>query len=291
LHALAAFEAATRLGSLSRAAEELAITQSAVSHRVAALETWAGRKLLVRLARGVEPTADGARMLESVATALSVLKDGATQMRVSPQRALVRVSALPSLASYWLVPRLDAFRRSNPDIEFDVRVSWRLARVDQGEVDVALRSGAKSSLNVDAVKVLDDWYYPVCSPQYRKAHGGLRDPVDLASVTLLRHSRESWSSWFQAAGLGPIKLASAPIYSDAGLLLQAAAAHQGVALARHTVAHYFLQRGELVRLFTATVKAPHAYWAVTRKERPSNKAVGTFIDWLLNEARSFPRPE
>src|SRR4051812_24454628 len=141
MHALGAFVAAARCGSLSRAAEELSVTQSAITHRIQALERWAGHKLLLRLARGVELTPKGARILEGVTAALNVLETSARDLPRPARRSVLRVSALPSFAAHWLIPRLDSFRAAYPDIELDIRVTWRLARLDRDEVDVALRSG------------------------------------------------------------------------------------------------------------------------------------------------------
>lgn len=289
LHALSAFAAAARLGSLSRAAEELSVTQSAVTHRIQALEKWAGQKLLVRLARGVELTPQGARMLEGVGTALSVLETSARHLPRRGQRSLLRISALPSFASHWLIPRLDGFRRAHPDVELDIRASWRLARLDRDEVDMALRSGSKEWPNTTSLKLMDEWHYPVCSPAYRSRAGGIKQPKDLATLPLLRHSRESWASWLTKAnvtGTPP----SGPVFSDAGLLLQAAAAHQGVALARHTIAEGFLVRGELVRLFDVAVPAGCAYWAVTPVKRGQDRARDAFVAWLQAEAAKCAPP-
>jgi LysR family transcriptional regulator, glycine cleavage system transcriptional activator len=290
LNALGAFEAAVRLGSLSRAADELSVTQSAISHRIRALEIWAGHKLLLRLSRGVEPTAHGARILESVTTALTVLRLGARQLRRA-SRSVIRISVLPSFAAYWLVPRLGPFRELHPETALDIRVTWRLARLDRDEVDVALRSGAKEWPNVRSVRLLEDWYYPVCSPAYKARHGGLQRADDLGKVLLLGHSRESWTPWLVKAGVQDGASTPALVFSDAGLLLQAAAAHQGVALARHAIAAHFIERGDLVRLFDTAIRADHAYWAVTRKQPKDEKRISAFVDWLAQQGASFPPPD
>jgi LysR family transcriptional regulator, glycine cleavage system transcriptional activator len=290
LHALSAFAVAARLGSLSRAAEELSVTQSAISHRIQALEKWAGQKLLVRLARGVELTAHGARILDSVTTALNVLETSARHLPKRGHRSLLRISVLPSFASHWLIPRLDGFRKTHPDVELDIRASWRLARLDRDEVDMALRSGPKEWPNAISVKLMDEWYYPVCSPAYRGSVGGLKQPKDLLRLPLLRHSRESWVGWLTKANLLGTP-AVGPLFSDAGLLLQAAAAHQGVALARHTIAEGFINRGELVRLFDLAVRADCAYWAVTSTKRQEDKGRDAFIAWIQGEAVVCRPPE
>src|SRR5262247_2788179 len=119
---------------------------------------------------------------------------------------------------------------------------------------------------------MDEWHYPVCSPVYKTRAGGIRRISDLGTLCLLRHSRESWMGWFTAAkatGFSP----NGPVFSDAGLLLQAAAANQGVALGRHTIAERFMHRGELVRLFDVGVKAGCAYWAVTNPKRRLDRSL------------------
>lgn len=289
LHALGAFVAAVRLGSLSRAAEELSVTQSAISHRISALEKWAGHKLLLRLARGVKPTPQGARILEGVTTALDVLQTSARQLQKAQSRSAIRISALPSLASHWLIPRIESFRTASPDIELDIRVTWRLARLDQDEVDIALRSGPKEWPSMTCLRLFDEWHYPVCSPAYRMKMGAIKHPKDLGKLSLLRHSRESWTPWLTKAGVQNV-VPAGPVFSDAGLLLQAAAANQGIALGRHAIAEDFIKRGALVRLFDTTVSAECSYWAVTKKKRNEDKPVGKFIEWLQSEAAILSAP-
>jgi DNA-binding transcriptional LysR family regulator len=292
LQTLRAFEAAVRLCSFTRAADELALTQGAVSQHVRMLEAHIGETLFVREHMGVAPTPRAQTLVLQIRQGLRVLErafDAYSTPRsrkdAAPDRPVhLVVSVLPSMARRWLNPRLARFHAAHPAIELELRPSVALARLDgRDRVDVALRYGPGGWRGLRSEKLMDEEVFPVTSPTY--AGGKLpRRLSALSRCTLLRHASQPWEPWFQAAGLDMTEPATGPFFDDAGQLLDAAANGDGIALARRSLVASDLAAGRLVRLWKVSIVDVHAHYLVWRPDSAKLDAIDCLRDWLRSEA-------
>jgi len=285
LSTLRPFEAAARLESFTRAAEELSLTHGAVSHQVRALEEHVGTPLFARHGRRVALTPAGAAFAERVRAALAEIGQAADQLRARRDDRLT-VSVLPSFASRWLMPRLIRFMDAHPKLEVNVIASTALANFRDDEIDVAIRFGVGPWPPHACELFLEDEYFPVASPRLDK--GKLpRKPRDLLATRIIREDRDYWKAWFDAAGV-PIEEARAargPLFNDSTYSLQAAARGEGIALARRSIVAEDLERGTLRRLFDITVPSRERYWFVSPKETAETPKVKAFRKWVKEELR------
>ena len=295
LSALRPFEAAARLESFSRAAEELALTHGAVSHQVRALEEHVGAPLFARHGKRVALTPAGRAFAERVRGALDEIAQAAEQLRQRRDDRLT-VSVLPSFASRWLMPRLIRFMDANPKVEVNVIASTALANFREDEIDVAIRFGVGPWLPHACEVFLEDEYFVVASPKLA-ATAKLKAPRDLLKTRIIREDRDYWKQWFDAAGV-PIEEARAargPLFNDSTYALQAAARGEGIALARRSIVAEDLERGVLKRLFELRVPSRERYWFVCPKETVDTAKVKAFKAWVKAElgpapALQEPRP-
>ena len=285
LTALRAFEAAARLESFSRAADEIHVTHGAVSHQVKALEEFVGVALFARNGRRVALTAAGRAFGERVRAALRDIANAAEAIGRRTSENRLTVSMLPSFAARWLMPRLGRFMELHPDIVVNVHASLALADFARDEVDMAIRFGRGGWANVAFEKFMDDERFPVANPRLNGGRLPLR-PADLARYTLLSTDDEPWMPWFRATGL---KLAEprSPNFNDASMMIQAAIDGRGIAFARRSIAEGDLAAGHLVRLFDISVPAEESYYLVWPKGPPSAK-VAAFRDWMFSEKDAPP---
>ena len=281
LTTLRAFEAAARLGSFSRAAEEISVTHSAVSHQVRALERALGTPLFQRNGKRVSLTEAGRHLAGRVGAALREIADAAEVVRRRDRGRALTVSTLPSFAARWLMPRLGRFMEQHPEIDVNLHTSVALVDLERDEVDLAIRFGKGDWAGLEALKFMDDELFPVASPGFNR--GRLpRRPAELAKLRLMRSDDEFWTPWFQAAGLRGIDEPQSPVFSDSALLLQAAVEGQGIALARRSIAEDDLRAKRLVRLFDIAAPAQGANYLVWPKGRLAANAA-LLRDWLLKE--------
>lgn len=285
LSALRPFEAAARLESFSRAAEELALTHGAVSHQVRALEEHVGAPLFARHGKRVALTPAGRAYAERVRSALEEIAHASEQLRQRRDDRLT-VSVLPSFASRWLMPRLIRFMDANPKVEVNVIASTVLANFREDEIDVAIRFGVGPWPPHACEVFLEDEYFVVASPALAaKAH--LKAPRDLLKARIIREDRDYWKQWFDAAGV-PIEEARAargPLFNDSTYALQAAARGEGIALARRSIVAEDLERGVLKRLFELRVPSRERYWFVCPKETVDTPKVKAFKAWVKEELK------
>lgn len=284
LHALAAFESVARHSSFTRAAGELCLTHSAVSQRIGTLEEQLSTKLFNRSNRRVALTSAGRQYLEEVSAALQSLGTATERLRGN-ERASVRLSVALAFATHWLAPRLPAFHARHPGIDLDIQCSNGLVDLRAGEADVGLRWGGGQWPGLRAIRILSGDLFPVCSPDYRKARGGIRRRADLARTTLLRHTVLQWSSWLRHAGLDWPEPGRGPLFNDSTLMLHAAADGQGVALTRRVFADSWLKSGRLVKLFDVEIVEEQAFYAVYAGQVLSCAAVARFVAWLKEQAQ------
>jgi LysR family glycine cleavage system transcriptional activator len=287
LNALRAFEAAARHLSFTRAAGELHVTQAAVSHQIKALEDHLGTRLFRRLNRGLRLTESGQAYLPPVAKALDVLHEATRDVAEGQAAGPLTVSVLPSFAAGWLVPRLGRFRQRCPDIDLRIDPVPHLADFARGDVDVAIRYGRGRYPGLRADRLMAEDIFPVCSPTLMEGPNALRRPDDLAHHTLLHdEGHGDWRTWLLAAGVTGIDPARGTIFIDSNMLIQAARAGQGVALARAVLARDELAAGQLVRPFAQSLptETEFAYYLVCPDERANERRIEAFRAWLLVEA-------
>jgi LysR family transcriptional regulator, glycine cleavage system transcriptional activator len=294
MQALRAFDATARERSLTRAAEALNLTHGAISHQVKALEADLGIRLIERAGRGIRLTDEGERFAARVRVAFAELAAAIREAhdRANPRR--LRISATPSFAARWLLPRIGRFVAANPDIDLDVSANMANVDFQRDDADVAIRYGLGHWPGVEAEFLSDDAFFPVCSP--RLAGGRLpRRPEDLAGFPLLRTDDEPWRPWFDAAGLDWPEPERGPGFNDSAHLMQAAADGQGVALARSSLIGNDIRNGVLVRLFDVVVPSPRRHYLVYPPRNAASPKIATFRAWLHAEfareaqARDVPR--
>jgi len=284
LSALRPFEAAARLESFSRAAEELHITHGAVSHQVRALEEHLGTALFARHGKRVALTTAGRSFAEHVRSALQEIAVAAESLAAGRRDNRLTVSVLPSFAARWLMPRLIRFMDAHPRIEINVLATVALANFGADEVDVAIRMGRGPWPPLACEEFLDDEYFPVASPKMNR--GKLpKEPKDLLRMRIMREDRDYWQLWFAAAGVPLDRPLEGPYFNDSTFTLQAAARGEGVALARRSIVAEDLERGTLKRLFKISVASRETYWFVSPKETADAPRVKAFREWVKAELR------
>ena len=290
LNALKAFEAAARSESFTRAAEELCVTQGAVSHQVKALEASLGIKLFNRERQRLVITDAGREYLTVVRDALDRIAVGTDRLVQRQSSGVLTVSTSPDFAAKWLVYRLGRFAEAHPGI--DLRVSATMHHVDfaREDVDIAVRHGDGSWAGLDAARLCSEQIFPICSPKLVSGRSGIAKPSDILKFPLLHlDDRRTWSKWFDAAGVADADVSHGPVLNRASLLIDAAVDGQGVALARSALAAWDLINGRLVRPFEVALRASKSYWIVCPKASSTLPKITTFRDWLLAEAADDAR--
>lgn len=276
LNTLRAFEAAARHLNFTRAADELCVTQAAVSHQVKALEDHIGKPLFHRLARGLELTDEGALLAPTVEDAFSRI-DGLLQvLRQGGPQQVLSVGVVGTFALGFLLPRLADFRARHPQVELRLRTHNNKVDLAAEGLDLAIRFGEGAWRGSQAELLLRAPLAPLCSPAEAAR---LRQPEDLKKLVLLRSYREQdWPAWLRAAGLGPLA-PRGPLFDSSTLMVQAALAGEGVALAPPAMFRPELQQGRLVQPFALEVDVG-GYWLCRAAARAPTPAMESFGRWL-----------
>lgn len=285
LNALKAFEAAARSESFTRAAEELCVTQGAVSHQVKALEDTLGIKLFNRERQRLVITDAGRDYLVVVRDALDRIAVGTERLLQRQSTGALTVSTSPDFASKWLVHRLGRFAEAHPEI--DLRVSATMHHVDfaREEVDIAVRHGDGNWPGLEVARLCTEQLFPICSPKLLAGRKRPLKPSDLTKFTLLHlDDRQAWPRWLEAAGVDDVDPLRGPVLNRASMLIDAAVDGQGVALARTALAAWDLISGRLVRPFDIALKLDKSYWIICPKATAALPKIAIFRDWLLAEA-------
>jgi len=294
LNAIRAFEAAARNLSFTHAADELNVTQAAISHQIKSLEQWLGLPLFRRLNRAVSLTEEGAAYLPAATQALDGLASATARLMRDGDSRSVTVTTLDSFAAQWLMPRLKHFRMRHPEIDVRILPSDGLVDFNRQEVDMAVRYGAGQWPGLVAIPLMTEEIFPVCSPALLKGPNPLRRPEDLAHHTLLHdemfidNGEVDWRTWLRTVGAdGVVDSERGPFFSHSFLVVQAAIDAQGVALGRGVLVVDALADGRLVRPFDAMGLAlKYAYYIAHPEGAMQRPAVAAFSTWLLEEART-----
>jgi LysR family glycine cleavage system transcriptional activator len=291
LSALRAFEAAARHLSFRLAAEELGLTQSAISHQVAALEQHFGIRLFDRAGRRIALSESGRLLFPLMRDGFDRLTQGAELLRRSRLTDDLRVQVYVTVAVRWLIPRLHRFQSANPNVVVRINTSVLDWEFDPDIADLGLictpapdRPGLQYDLLFEAL------LFPVCTPAVAQSGLGLRQPVDLVNHALLQvyTTANDWQLWLDAAGVPNLKGRAAPQFDSYLLAIEAALDGQGVALAPHFMVAEDLKLGRLVRPFAVEVRQPARWYLVCPAERRAERAIEAFRVWLRSEVAGDP---
>jgi LysR family glycine cleavage system transcriptional activator len=287
LNALQVFVTAARAQNMTRAAERLHLTVSALSHQVRLLEQRIGCSLFLRGPRGLKLTAEGARLLEHVGPHLDAIEVALRPLCARRDTGL-NLSALPSMASSWLVPRLAGFVALRPDLELSLDSSIERVDFADGRFDGALRYGPGHWEGLNAELLFEEWLTPVASPNLLA--GRKRPRLDQLGEWPLLCPDDPWSRWFeQYGGKAPARFAAT--FSDSETLQRATLEGMGVSLGRATMARPLIESGRLVALFPERMKARYAHYLVYPNRAREHSGFMAFRDWLLAEAAAFRASE
>jgi LysR family glycine cleavage system transcriptional activator len=288
LTALRAFEAAARHLSFKRAADELAVTPTAISHQIRQLEEWVGTRLFERRVRRVVLTAAGQALYPAMRKGFDVLARGVESLRRAPERHVVTLSATVAFTARWLLPRVASFREAAPGLDLRLHASDEPVDLRAGAADVAIRYGRGVYPGLRSDLLLKDRFAPVCSPRL-----GVRAPADLSRHPLLRFEwrrvdddTPTWARWFARAGQRYRKAGGELVFSDESHAIQAAIAGHGIALASLVLVAEELASGALVQPFGPVLDG-FAYHVVHAEGPRESERVASVRRWLLTEAKAF----
>lgn len=279
LLALRAFEAVARHLSFIKAANELSVTQSALSHQVHKLEQHLGKPLFIRRTRAIDLTADGQRYYADIRPALDTIAAATRAQKTAPATTVLRVGLLASFATLWLAPRLAGFLNRYPHIQVELLPAIQLANVAAAEVDLAIRYGKGDWPDVHASRLMPEVISPVCSPAFKagQLHNG-------ALLMATSHRPFEWTDW---CAHYHVDLEHHPrvMLHDYNIVVEAAVAGQGIAMGRHRLIERKLQEGSLVEAFD---RPPYhseiGYWLIAPKG-PTSDAAECFSQWLKDACR------
>jgi LysR family glycine cleavage system transcriptional activator len=289
LKAVRYFEAAARHLSFSKAAEELSVTHSAISHQIKALEGWLGVPLFERGTRQVALTDAGRRFLPPVRSGLLQIAEAARDVSTATRGGPIVVSVLPSVAAKWLVPKLHDFRARHPDIDVRISATGRVETIGEGDIDIAIRFGRGHWTGLTAELLLANDIFPVCSPKLPMSDKPLREARDLLQYPLLTDSDwaganyDFWRDWLTAAGVEDARYRSGLSFNVSNLLMQAAVDGLGVAMGNTMLAGEDLRQGRLIRPFDLTVWPDSGFYVVYAKSALQRPKIKAFRDWLFDQ--------
>ncbi len=280
LNTLRAFEASARHLNFTRAAQELCVTQAAISHQVKALEAYIGRPLFLRAVRGLLLTDEGALLAPTVQEALGGIERLLQAFRSGGPQQVLNVGVVGTFAMGFLLPRLANFRLQHPQVELRLLTNNNKVDLAAESLDYAIRFGDGAWRSVHAVHVMHAPLSPLCSAEYAN---GLHHPDDLRKATLLRSYRfQDWQTWLRAAGADSSISPQGPVFDTSSLMVQAAMLGQGVALAPPCMFVRELQQGQLVQPFSLEVDAG-SYWLTRLMSKEPTAAMRAFETWLLQQ--------
>lgn len=287
LQALACFDAAARHQSYTRAAQELALTQGAVSRQLTALEDFLGVALFKRTRHGVALTPHGLEYARQVASRLAALEqDTLDVMSTQGCGSVLHLAAVPTFATRWLIPRLPLLKRQQPDLTVHIETRTRPFMFADTPFDAALFAGTPEQVSqwagTRAVKLLDEVVLPVCAPGLLPGTGNLT-PDAIAQLPLLQQSTrpDVWRQWFEAQGVIAPQALSGARFELFSMTAAAAVHGLGVALVPRLLIEDELQRGDLVVACERPLANQRAYYFVQPESQDKTQATHTFLDWLL----------
>jgi DNA-binding transcriptional LysR family regulator len=291
---LRAFEAVARHLNFRAAADEMALTQSAVSRQIQALEEEVGVSLFLRHTRAVELTSAGAQLLMAVSQSLPRIDGAVRQIRQSAGRRTVALTTFASFASMWLIPRMEHFQRANPEIDIRIDATDTPLDLELADVDIALRYGPAHNMPAGAIRLFGEQLTPVASSWLLKDGPPIGKPADIAQYALIeagdaQHTHLQWLTWrrwFDEHGLARLQPRRWLYFNYAYQMVQAALTGQGLVLARLPLVAESLANGDLVEpLPRLRMASPMAYWMIVGPRSAQRPEIKSFCDWLLGQSR------
>jgi DNA-binding transcriptional LysR family regulator len=291
---LRALEAVARHLNFRAAAEELALTQSAVSRQIQSLEDEVGVPLFLRHTRSVELTGAGGQLLRAAAPSLERIDSAVRQIRRASGRKSVAITTWASFASTWLIPRLEAFQAEFPDIDIRIDATDHAVDLDSSDVDLAIRYAQPGTVSADADRLFGEQLTPVASPWLLNSGAPLRTAADLVRFALLEPSDThrvqhlewlSWRRWLEVNHQPRLEPKRWMYFNYAHQIVQAALAGQGIALARMPLVADSLAGGDLVEILPgARIDTPMAYWLLVGPRNRGRPEIQAFCTWLMTQA-------
>jgi DNA-binding transcriptional LysR family regulator len=291
LDLLVGFESAARHLSFTKAGEELFLTQSAVSRQIKDLEGQLGVPLFERRHRALALTDAGQQFYASAAQVIATMRSATERLRTQAGRKRpLSVTTTHSFAALWLIPRLAGFTRDHPGVDVRITAETRVQDLDRDGLDVAIRHGPASLAGPNAVRLMGEKVFPVCSPKLLKKIP-LEKPSDLSRHVLLqyddpdgRHPWLHWKTWLEVERIADLKPAGTLSFSGYEQIIPAAVTGHGVALGRSPLVKDLIASGELVAPFKSTADPARAYFAIVSRSAESRAEAAGFVDWLKAEA-------
>ena len=291
LNALRVFEAAARHLSFTKAAEELHVTPGAVSQQIKALEDFLQAPVFRRHKRTLLLTDEAQASLPILREGFDKLVEAGEILARKADAGRLTVSVAPSFASKWLVPRLDRFQEIHPEIDVWVSADMNVVDFAVDEVDIAIRYGSGSYTGLVTEHLMAEKIVPVCAPQLLTGDNPIKTPEDLVHHTLLHDSGNdkdpscpTWPMWLKAAGVDHKTGDRGLKFNQSSLVIEAAVAGKGVALAKAALALADLEAARLVIPFDLTTPTEFSYYVVHPPSKSSSPAVKAFMAWVLKEA-------
>ncbi|MGJ8692157.1 MAG: transcriptional regulator GcvA [Thalassotalea sp.] len=282
LNALRAFEASARHLSFTRAADELFVTQAAVSHQIKSLEEYLGIKLFMRKNRALLLTEEGQAYFLDIKDVFNSILEATEKLLARGAKGSITLSLPPSFAIHWLVPRLNAFNLLHPDIDIRIKAIDQHDGLLTEDVDVAIYYGRGQWPKIKSDKLHTEYLIPVCSPLIFNGPKPLDEPADLINHTLLHDtSRRDWKRWFKQLDMKAVNVNHGPIFSHSSMILQAAIHGQGVALAHNILAKPDIEAGRLICPFSDVLVNKSAYYVVCRENQADVGKIAAFRQWIL----------
>lgn len=293
LDALKGFDAAARHLSFTRAAAELALTQSAISRQIQTLEEQLGLRLFHRGVRRLTLTPEGERLHRVAARALADLAAVCAELRQARRRPRVTVSAAISVAALWLVPRLGGFQERHPEVDVHLSADNRMVDLGREEVDVVLRYGPPELMPPEALPLFDEVVFPVAAPAVARDFPAAPTAADLATMTLLAYVGEAtpgldWSPWLASLGLEKARPKAMIQFNQYDQMIRAAAEGQGLALGRGPLVRQLIDAGRLAPLMEARERVASRGYYLLRGRGEARAEVEAFVAWVLAEAAAMP---
>jgi len=285
LSAIRVFEAAARHLSFTRAADELGMTQAAVSYQIKLLEERVGGPLFLRRPREVALTEAGQQLAPKLRDAFEILREAFSDLAEQAEGTLT-ISTMHTFAANWLAPRLGTFSLAHPNIAVRLETTTRLVDFAREEVDVAVRSGNGAWPGLVATKLLDVRFTPMLAPALAASIAGVHAPADILKLPLLDPTDEWWIIWLKAHDLPLSALEGRPAttFSVQSLMAEEAMAGRGVALLMPEYFSREIEQGRLVRPFERVIDEDSGYWLAYPESRRNVPKIKFFRDWIVAEA-------
>ena len=290
LSQLHSFEAVARRKSFTAAADELCLTQSAVSRQIKALESSLGRPLFRRKHRAIELTSEGYRLFEAVTRGLDEIARCVSEVRAVNETPQITVAASVAFSYYWLMPRLERFTERFPNIDLRVLATDQQADLQRGDTDIAILYGQGSWDGVQTVRLFGERVYPVCSPGYLQAHPDLLFPSDVLNQTLVHldgggniWGAVDWQVWLAQNGVTEHPQRRGISLNSYPMVLQGAESGRGIALGWSYITDAMLADGRLVCPVGTPLDTQNSYYVGASLDCVANPAVASFFQWIMDE--------